>query len=262
MLAAYADYLQDADINSNVEVQINPTYTLVFYGYLGHVSTPTAFDLFTDIPAASTLYPPTNGSLTELLLGFGDAGLTDDGISHSGTFSHKVTDSKFLKESYEVYQKAVASLPSGAVLSYVPQGVIPNLVTKGESQNGGNLLGLEATPQVCMSTPCSCISSTYLCLSALLTSRAGANIFVQFPENVTESVATGAVDDAIEKLTSSAKSQDLFLPYIFVNDAGPEQKPLQSFGKENLNYIKKVAKKYDPRGVMQKLQNKAYFVSE
>lgn len=150
VLAAYATYLLDADINSNVEIQINPGYTLVFYGYLGHVSTPAAFDPFSGIPVASTLYPPTNGSLSELLLTIGGAGLTSEGVSYSGTFTFKVTGPTFLQDTYSAYLKAAASLPSGAVLSYVPQGVIPNLVTRGKSQNGGNLLGLDATPQICM----------------------------------------------------------------------------------------------------------------
>ncbi|KAJ5359803.1 hypothetical protein N7517_008994 [Penicillium concentricum] len=238
VLTAYATYLLDADINSNVEIQINPNYTLVFYGYIGHVSTPAAFDPFADIPVASTLYPPTNGSLSELLLTIGSAGLTTEGVSYGGTFTFKVTGPTFLQDTYSTYLEAASSMPSGAVLSYVPQGVIPNLVTQGKSQNGGNLLGLEATPQVWV------------------------NIFAQFPPTPSQSMVTGTVDSLLASLTSSAKSQGLLLSYIFVNDAGPNQKPLQSFGEKNLKYINTVAKKYDPKRVMQKLQNQAYFVSK
>ena len=153
VLEAYAKYLLDADINSNVEIQINPTYTLVFYGHLGHVLTPAAFGPFSGIPVASTVYPATNGSLSELLLTIGSAGLTSDGVSYGGTFKFKVTGPKFLRNTFSAYLEAAASLPSGAVLSYVPQGVIPNLVARGKSQNGGNLLGLEATTQIRRSHP-------------------------------------------------------------------------------------------------------------
>jgi hypothetical protein len=75
-------------------------------------------------------------------------------------------------------------------------------------------------------------------------------------------VATGAVDSLLDNLISSAKSENLFLPYIFVNDAGAKQKPLQSFGEKNIKYIDTVAKRYDPKRIMQRLQNQAYFVSE
>ncbi|KAJ5490657.1 FAD linked oxidase N-terminal [Penicillium expansum] len=237
VLEAYAKYLLDADINSNVKIQINPTYTLVFYGHLGHVPTPAAFGPFSGIPVASTVYPATNGSLSELLLTIGSPGLTSDGVSYGGTFTFELTGPKFLRNTFSAYLEAAASLPSGAVLSYVPQGVIPNLVTRGKSQNGGNLLGLEATTQI------------------------RANIFVQFPETLSQSVVTGTEDSVLANLISSAQSQGLFLPYIFVNDGSPNQKPLQSFGEKNIKYIDIVAKKYDPKRIMQNLQNLAYFVS-
>ncbi|KGO52457.1 FAD linked oxidase, N-terminal [Penicillium expansum] len=219
VLEAYAKYLLDADINSNVEIQINPTYTLVFYGHLGHVPTPAAFGPFSGIPVASTVYPATNGSLSELLLTIGSPGLTSDGVSYGGTFTFEVTGPKFLRNTFSAYLEAAASLPSGA------------------SQNGGNLLGLEATTQI------------------------RANIFVQFPETLSQSVVTGTEDSVLANLISSAQSQGLFLPYIFVNDGSPNQKPLQSFGEKNIKYIDIVAKKYDPKRIMQNLQNLAYFVS-
>lgn len=93
-------------------------------------------------------------------------------------------------------------------------------------------------------------------------SRTGVDIFAQFPATLSQSVVTGTVDSLLSNLASSAKSQGLFLPYIFVNDAGPNQKPLQSFGENNIKYIDTVAKKYDPKRIMQKLQNQAYFVSK
>lgn len=74
-------------------------------------------------------------------------------------------------------------------------------------------------------------------------------------------MVTGTEDSVLANLISSAQSQGLFLPYIFVNDGSPNQKPLQSFGEKNIKYIDIVAKKYDPKRIMQNLQNLAYFVS-
>lgn len=66
----------------------------------------------------------------------------------------------------------------------------------------------------------------------------------------------------LSNLTSSAQSQGVHLPYIFANDAGPNQQVLRGYGEDSIKYIAAVAERYDPKGVMQKLQNDAYFVSK
>lgn len=70
------------------------------------------------------------------------------------------------------------------------------------------------------------------------------------------------MNDLLAKITSSAESQGVHLPYIFANDAGPDQQVLRGYGEDNLKYIATIAERYDPKGVMQKLQNDAYFVSK
>ncbi|GKZ73782.1 hypothetical protein AnigIFM63309_008305 [Aspergillus niger] len=239
LLAAYAAYLQNADIRSNVEIQTNPAYTLVFYGYLDHVSAPSAFNAFSHVPSVSTVYPPTNASLNQVLLDIGNAGVVGSLYTYSISFAFKVTSPSFLQESFKAYLETAASLlPLGVILEYVPQGIIPNLVTKSQTQNGGNLFGLEATPQV------------------------WGEIFAQFPATVSQSTVANAVESLLANLTSSAQSQSVHLPYIFANDAGPNQQVLRGYGEDNVKYIAAVAERYDPRGVMQKLQNDAYFVSK
>lgn len=41
--------------------------------------------------------------------------------------------------------------------------------------------------------------------------------------------------------------------FLYLNFAGGFQKPLASYGNESLESMKRVAKKYDPNGVFQKL---------
>ncbi|OJJ67831.1 hypothetical protein ASPBRDRAFT_134466 [Aspergillus brasiliensis CBS 101740] len=239
LLAAYANYLQNADVRSNVEIQTNPAYTLAFYGYLDHVSAPSAFNDFSKVPSVSTLYPPTNASLNQVLVDIGSAGVIGSSYTYSISFCFKVTSPSFLQATYKAYLETAASLLSmGVILEYVPQGIIPNLVTKSQTQNGGNLLGLEATPQV------------------------WGEIFAQYPATVSQSTVSSAVNGLLSNLTSSAKSQGVHLPYIFANDAGPDQQVLRGYGEDSVKYIAAVAKRYDPKGVMQTLQNDAYFVSK
>ena len=51
--------------------------------------------------------------------------------------------------SNDLIQNASRTLPKTMYITYTPQGILPNLVSKSQSINGGNLFGIEATRQVC-----------------------------------------------------------------------------------------------------------------
>ncbi|GKZ39780.1 hypothetical protein AbraIFM66950_001194, partial [Aspergillus brasiliensis] len=87
-------------------------------------------------------------------------------------------------------------------------------------------------------------------------------IFAQFPATVSQSTVASAVDTVLANITSTAQSQGVHLPYIFANDASPTQQVLRGYGEDSVKYIAAVAQRYDPKGVMQTLQNDAYFVSK
>lgn len=54
--------------------------------------------------------------------------------------------------------------------------------------------------------------------------------------------------ELVEKLT---KQRGVYDPYLFLNDAYPSQKVLQSYGAENFALLKTISKKYDPNGIFQ-----------
>ncbi|KAM7206074.1 hypothetical protein V8F20_002856 [Naviculisporaceae sp. PSN 640] len=56
-----------------------------------------------------------------------------------------------------------------------------------------------------------------------------------------------------EGLRDFAESQGGLLPWIPANYADPAQKVLQSYGPENVRFIREVANRYDPAGVFQTL---------
>jgi hypothetical protein len=53
---------------------------------------------------------------------------------------------------------------------------------------------------------------------------------------------------------AEAKKRGLYSKYIYMNYAGPYQNVVPGYGDANLAKLKKVAKKYDPQAVFQKLQ--------
>lgn len=75
------------------------------------------------------------------------------------------------------------------------------------------------------------------------------------------SVGSDRIDAFTAQASKLAQDRGVFLPYIYVNDASGKQKPLRSYGHSSFEYIQKIANKYDPAGVMQKLQNNGYLLS-
>lgn len=54
-----------------------------------------------------------------------------------------------------------------------------------------------------------------------------------------------------EKLKDYAESISALVPWIYINYADPTQDPLASYGEQNLDFMKKVSAKYDPKGLFQ-----------
>lgn len=68
----------------------------------------------------------------------------------------------------------------------------------------------------------------------------------------------GAMETARQKFIDAAvsvgKKHDTYSPFIYLNYASPKQDPLCGYGSESVAFMKKVAEKYDPTGVFQRLQ--------
>ncbi|KAL8704810.1 MAG: hypothetical protein Q9201_002042 [Fulgogasparrea decipioides] len=59
------------------------------------------------------------------------------------------------------------------------------------------------------------------------------------------------IKETYEKVDALTKQRGLYDPYIFLNDAFPDQKVLRSYGADKFNRMVAVSKKYDPRGMFQ-----------
>ncbi|KAL8912284.1 MAG: hypothetical protein Q9171_002656 [Xanthocarpia ochracea] len=58
--------------------------------------------------------------------------------------------------------------------------------------------------------------------------------------------------DEIEKEAQSQNKPSLFVPYKYLNYADGSQDVISGYGKNNVNRLRKVSRKYDPRGVFQR----------
>lgn len=87
---------------------------------------------------------------------------------------------------------------------------------------------------------------------------------------VTASWGNAADDDKVNRfaatflsnLDAAAKKQGLYIPFTFLNDAQSGEKVFQYYGGgKSLPRLQKIADKYDPNGVFQKLETGGFKIS-
>lgn len=67
----------------------------------------------------------------------------------------------------------------------------------------------------------------------------------------TSSLIQGSAAKVIQQIDRIAQSKALKHDLIYLNYANANQDPLASYGEENLNNLKAVARRYDPKGIFQ-----------
>jgi hypothetical protein len=66
------------------------------------------------------------------------------------------------------------------------------------------------------------------------------------------------VQTLVKRIKAAAAGAGKLLEFEFMNNSNLPQSPLRSYGVESVAYMREVAKKYDPDGVFQKLQNDGF----
>lgn len=67
--------------------------------------------------------------------------------------------------------------------------------------------------------------------------------------------------ETTEKFNEISKARGSFLPYLYMGDASRDQNPLASYSTDNIARLSQIAKKYDPLGLFQRLQNDGFLLS-
>ncbi|KAI5918292.1 hypothetical protein F4810DRAFT_692903 [Camillea tinctor] len=235
---AIAEYQKKGqlDTKSSISAQILETGPTLLLLYSEPTQHPEAFEAFYALEPYTSLMTATNGSLMDVLALAGSRFVTGDIRVYGETFSHKA-DGDLMNDLYNIFIEETANLPAGANWTWVPNPVAPNVATIGQ-QYGGNLLGLEEAAQEWYEW------------------------FITWEDSTQDTTIHEISSRITERCTQAAEAKDLLLPYLFMNTAGKDQKVLQSFGTENVDYIKTVAAKYDPEQVFQKLQNSGFLIRD
>lgn len=84
---------------------------------------------------------------------------------------------------------------------------------------------------------------------------------VILPTKKYQSLIQGKLREAVATMEAYAKSKNQHNPYLYINYANPEQNPIAAYGSENVQFLAKTAKKYDPSGYFQTRVAGAFKVS-
>lgn len=135
-------------------------------------------------------------------------------------------------ETHETLVEELKTIvPDGNMLSQCIFQPLPKLYTERALEAGGNVMGLERQKE------------DGVLLLAL----------IELPTADQRAAAYPKVKAWIEDVQAFASSIDGAQEWLYMNYADPDQDVLGSYGVENVNFMKKMAAKYDPEQVFQKL---------
>ena len=131
---------------------------------------------------------------------------------------------------------------------------IPKSITSKAALNGGNSLGLSSDDGdlVCTSL---LLFRLHMCRLDLEANPyvAGLDLTIQWSEASDDAAINAATQSLLRQAIQYAKSQGQYNPYLYLNYALQQQDPIAGYGKDNQAFLRRISKKYDPRGVFQKI---------
>ncbi|KAJ5269332.1 hypothetical protein N7497_009935 [Penicillium chrysogenum] len=195
--------------------------------YTAPVAYPSAFDDFTAIANTSSSMRVANvWNLTQEL---GQASGYRD-VFVTASF---VNNLDLMKRTIDIHNRMIEEAKAGAKGDdYTMFTMIqpwPKLFTDHSTEQGGNVLGLD---------------------------RFNENLFqvlfdYSWKDQADDVLFNQLANSALEELTTYSKSIGADNEFIYLNYANINQSPLSSYGTENVEYIRTVARKYDQTGVFQ-----------
>ncbi|QRW17403.1 FAD-binding domain protein [Rhizoctonia solani] len=139
-------------------------------------------------------------------------------------------DSKLFKQLFDIWRLTVDGLKEtpGLASGIVYQAMSSSMIHASD-RKGGNVLGLKPAP------------NTRIIVSYLFSWS-----LEEDDEKVYETIAK-----LIAKSTGIAKSKGQLERYIYLNYAGSNQQPIESYGPAQVDFLRKVKSKYDPDSVFE-----------
>ncbi|KAI6782838.1 uncharacterized protein J7T54_000981 [Emericellopsis cladophorae] len=227
ILEAYAEFQLTgmSDPLARVDMNIFGDRPIIIMIYNGGAPPPGTFDAFLHLTVPfEELVPPTSGTYLELQAIQAIRFVKEHPHNYGETFSHTI-DGTYMAEIEQLFLELMVE-PSNTYENFsflwVPVAM-PASVARDD-----NVLGIEPVEQQWHEWMIEWDNDEY------------NDAMLELGHNIT-AVLTAATEEA-----------GTLLPYLFMNTAGGSQPVLQSYGEENVAFMKAVAKRYDPTAVFQR----------
>ncbi|KAJ5217446.1 oxidase/Diels-Alderase [Penicillium chermesinum] len=228
-MAALADFQADGQLDRKAAIlpYLALTNDTIFatFAYLDPTVKPNAFDAFFQIPNVT--------DLTKVHDSFYD--LASTGLPFLPRWTYAATSALLDKDTYvgivdimSSFNDRMHKIASGT-LALMTQPISKNMVLASELRAGGDPLGARKEAQLWM------------------------GVTAGWANGDDDAAVFRIVQDCTDAIEAYTKDRGFYDPLIFVNDAFPTQKPLQSFGADSYAKLRAASAKYDPDGVFQKL---------
>ncbi|KAK3984531.1 FAD binding domain-containing protein [Cladorrhinum sp. PSN332] len=242
VLAAFDQWQNNGakDVKSTAGMVISLDSISIFLTYSDPVAAPppAVFAPFDAITPLAVALPPGNFTwniVNQILL----AGASTTPARHDyRAFSSRI-DTSLTQEMYSVWRgKAIAARGAfGVNQTFVIQHVGEGLRQAGIAR-GGNPLSIPPGPQQWWTT------------------------LIDWTDPRFDANARHVSIETTTRWAQRAKERGVEVPFLYLNDASRDQKPLATYGAANLARLRSIAAKYDPAQVFQKLQNDGFLLSK
>ncbi|KAF2121074.1 hypothetical protein BDV96DRAFT_640484 [Lophiotrema nucula] len=238
ILDAFAKFQEQDDPKAALIISLRTQVGIVAFVYSAPEEKPKAFDMFYDIPVLAPGVPATLGTVKQLSAITGALSATPPARHDYRAASSKL-DAGLYREVYDFWLAKATPIcaETGAEATFVPQH-IPKSIVERSKKNGGNAMGLEEIDQHWWTS------------------------IMTWNDPAHDDLVRGIGIETTQKWEELSKARGSHLPFLYMNDASRDQNPLATYSNESLEKLKEVAKKYDPEGVFQKLQQGGFLLSK
>ncbi|CAG7942319.1 unnamed protein product [Penicillium salamii] len=225
--------------------------------YTKPVAYPKALQNFTSIPnTTDTMRFANMYNLTQELVQA--SGYRD--VFTTGTFGN---DLKVLEQTVKIHNSVIEKAKAAAKSKdWTVDTIIqpwPTLFAEHSQKRGGNVLGLERFDE-------NLFRESYSSFLSPLCSSSDTKTEVLFDYSwknaADDDLFNELARSALKELTAYSKSIGADNEYIYLNYADGSQNPLAGYGPKNVEYIRRIAKKYDSEGVFQTQVPGGFKISE